>query len=175
MTLAELAESYLAALPGLVLDEAQTTAMAVAAARFYAGYGDIISVSQSDVLLSAPGAGEAYPVAPDPAPAQRADLPIRNLGLITGTTDISTGEWAIIRPLFVLYCERGNATLIEATRGLGVDVFGRTVSEVAQAIESMENEILPSKCFATTVQTIGADGSAQPVPGSWSYYYPWVI
>lgn len=149
MIIKELAEEYLAALPGLVLDEDQIVKVAIAAARFYAGFGDIASVSQSDVLLAAPGAAPAaYPVAADPEPEQRMALPIKNLELITEDTELSTGEWAIIRPLFVLYAEKGNATMLEATRGLGADVFGRSVSEVVQSIELMENETLPAKCFA---------------------------
>lgn len=151
MTLEELATEYLAALPGLVLDDEQIVKVAVAAARFYAGYGDIISVSQSDVLLSAPGAGGAYPVVADPEPEQRLSLPIKNLELIDADTDISAGEWVIIRPLFLLYAERGNATMIEATRGLGVDVFGRSVSEISQDITMMETETLPTKCFVHTL------------------------
>lgn len=151
MTLEELATEYLATLPGLVLDDEQIVKVAVAAARFYAGYGDIISVSQSDVLLSAPGAGSAYPVVADPEPEQRLSLPIKTIELINADTDISTGEWGIIRPLFLLYAERGNATMIEATRGLGVDVFGRSVSEIAQDISLMEAETLPAKCFVHTL------------------------
>jgi ABC-type phosphate transport system substrate-binding protein len=147
MTIEELATEYLATLPGWVVDENQMVQIAVEAARYYAGYGDIASVSQSDVLLSAPGEGGTYPVVAEPEPGQRMALPIKNIELIDKDTEISTGEWSIIRPLFILYAERGNATMIEATRGLGVDVFGRSVSEIVQDITMMENETLPMKCY----------------------------
>lgn len=145
MTLEDLALQYLEARKGLVLDEEGIVTHAVAAAQFYAGYGDIASVSQSDVLLSAPGAGRPYPVVADPEPEQRMALPIKDLELIDSDTIVSTGEWAIIRPLFVLYAERENATLIEATRGLGVDPYGRSVSEVNADISLMEAETIPQK------------------------------
>jgi hypothetical protein len=146
MTLEELATQYLADRAGLVLTDEQVLSLCLAATRFYAGYGDIASVSQSDVLLSAPGAGGAYPAVANPEPMQRMALPIKNMALITADTVVSTGEWAIIRPLLDLYAERQNATLLEATRGLGVDVFGRAVSEIAQDITVMETQTIPEKC-----------------------------
>lgn len=174
MTLTELAAEYLAALPGLVLDDVQVTTKLIEATRFYAGYGDIRSISQSDQLPGAPGAGVDYPVSPDDEPAQREPLPVKRLILIDEDTELTVGEWAIIRPLFVLYVERGNATLLEATRGLGLDVFGRSVSEVVQAIEVMENETLPAKCFQMPMETIGGDINPQPLPGTWLFSIgPW--
>lgn len=151
MKLSELATEYQQQRPGIVLEEDQLTAVAVAAARFYAGYGDIASVSSSDRLPGAAGAGNPVPADPDPYPAIVQALPIKDLKLITKDTEVSTGEWAIMRPLFVLYVERENATLLEATRGLGVDVFGRSVSEVNADIAMQENEIIPSKTFMSVI------------------------
>lgn len=170
MTLEELATEYVQALPGLILDEEQATMKAVEAARFYAGYGDIKSLSQSDTLPRAPGAGAPYPEPADPEPVPRSALPIKAIDMIGEDTDVSLSEWAIIRPLFVLYVERGNATLLEASRGLGVDVFGRAVSEVAQDITRMEEETLPAKAFMQTVETIGGDINPQQIPGGWGFY-----
>lgn len=61
-------------------------------------------------------------------------------------------EWAIIRPLFDLYVERENAIHLEASRGLGVDVFGRTVSEVNLDIMQKEAE-LPRLAFDEPIFT----------------------
>jgi hypothetical protein len=174
MTLEELAAEYLTARPGVVLDDEQMLQKIVEATRYYAGYGDIRSISQSDQLPGAPGPGAAYPTPPDDEPAQRAPLPVKLLDQIDGDTVLTVGEWAIVRPLFVLYVELGNATLLEATRGMGQDVFGRSVSEVSQDIALMENETLPAKCFQMPMETIGGDVNPQPLPGTWLFSIgPW--
>lgn len=146
-TLEDLAEEHVENQPSLVLDDEQTVAAAIAAARFYAGYGDIFSLSYS----------ADYPSAPAPQPAMvlanvENSLPIRDLNLIDKDTVITVGEWAVIRPLFLLYIERDRANLLEASRGLGADVFGRAVSEISQDIFMMENDILPAKAFVHTVE-----------------------
>jgi hypothetical protein len=153
MTLEELAGEFYAerVSAGLLLDETETLACAVSASRYYAAYGTIKSLSKSDVLQGAPIPGKPLPLPLDPEPDVLAALPAKNLGFVTGDTDISMGEWAIIKPLFLLYVERDNATRLEASRGLGVDVFGRSVSEIAQEIERMEGETLPAKCFRHVV------------------------
>lgn len=149
MTITELVAEFLAIrAPGwLVLDQAETATCAIEAARIYAGYGDIRSLSASDVLQEAAGAGQALPLPMDPEPDVVPALPIKDLSLIMADTDLSTGEWAIIRPLFLLYAERESAQRLEASRGLGVDVYGRAVSEIAQDIRVMEDETLPAKAF----------------------------
>jgi hypothetical protein len=151
MKLDELADEYLADNPTLVLDEVQTRKAAIAAARYFASYGDIRSLSQADTLLEAPGAAGQYPAEPEPVPPQRGALPIKALALIDGDTVVSVGEWAVIGPLFLLYTERLRAQMVEATRGLGVDVFGRSVSEIEQDITRMQEETLPAKAFATVL------------------------
>lgn len=148
MTITELVSEFLAVrAPGwLVLAQPEVEECAVAAARFYAAYGDIRSLSKSDVLQEAAGADQPRPAPPEVEPELLPALPIKSLALITAATDVSTGEWAVIRPLFFLYTERENAQRLEASRGLGVDVFGRSVSEIAQDI-SREEEALPAKAF----------------------------
>lgn len=149
MTLTELVTEFLATRsPGwLVLDQAEALACAIDATRYYAGYGDIRSISGADGLPSSP------PPAPPPDPPADEDVcpvdaaPIKNLALILPATDLSMGEWAVIRPLFFLYCERESAHRLEASRGMGVDVYGRAVSEIAQDIRVMEDETLPAKAF----------------------------
>lgn len=72
---------------------------------------------------------------------------------ITDQIDISVSEWAVIRPLFVLYVERENALQMEATRSLGADPFGRSSSEAANDIAQIEND-LPRRVFYQPVVTI---------------------
>jgi hypothetical protein len=46
-----------------------------------------------------------------------------------------------VRPLFILYVERENAVYLEASRSLGVDVYGRSASEIAQDIVQKETDV----------------------------------
>jgi len=66
---------------------------------------------------------------------------------------VSYSEWALIRPLFLLYIERETAFYIESTRGFGVDVFGRSTSEVAGEIIALEAE-LPRRAFSQPIFTV---------------------
>lgn len=109
---------------GNLLDGIQITAQAVAATRMYAGYGKLRAFDGVD-----------------PVPA------------IDGNTAVSVSEWAVIRPLFMLYVERENALQLEASRGLGVDVFGRDSSTIAADIAQAEAE-LPLKAFCRPVLTV---------------------
>ena len=54
---------------------------------------------------------------------------------------LSHSEWAIIKPLFYLYIERENALHLEASRVLGVDVYGRSVSEVKGDIANYHDQM----------------------------------
>lgn len=147
--------------PGwLVLDEPEVLDCAITAARFYAAYGDIKSISLSDTLPGAPGpsggVGDignfASLSAAAVVPAIVPSLPIKSLGFVIGSTVLSVGEWVLIRPLFVLYTERENAMRLEASRAAGLEVYGRTVSEIASDIAFMESpEGLPSRAFSHAV------------------------
>ena len=66
---------------------------------------------------------------------------------------LSLSEWAIIKPLFELYVERENAMHLEASRVLGVDVYGRGVSEVKQDINQY-HEMMHKKAFIYPVITV---------------------
>ena len=66
---------------------------------------------------------------------------------------LSHSEWAIIKPLFYLYIERENALHLEASRVLGVDVYGRSVSEVQGEIASY-HESIHIKAFHYPVFTV---------------------
>lgn len=73
--------------------------------------------------------------------------------IVGGETEISDSEWALIRPLFLLYVERETALQLEASRGLGLDVFGRSASEVAADINAMEAE-MPRRAFYQPIVTV---------------------
>lgn len=139
--------------PGwLVLTQEQTLACCIDAARYYTAYGNISSISLSDNLPGAPEPGAiSIPPGPDPEPSVVASLPVKALDYIDENTEVTVGEWAIIRPLFVLYAERENAMLLEASRAAGLEVYGRVVSEIAQDISMLENETLPNKAFSHAV------------------------
>lgn len=111
----------------IVLDPATVLSKAVAATKLYAGYANLETNDDADPLL--------------PLPA------------ITQNTDISYSEWALIKPLFMLYIELETSTQLEASRGLGVDVFGRSSSEVQQEINQYHME-LPQKAFLQTIITV---------------------
>lgn len=117
---------------GMMLAPEQVTALAIKAAVFYAGYAR---------MAFAWAALDADPELTDP------DAPI------TADTLTSDSEWALIGPLFALYLERENAIMLEASRGLGVDVFGRAVSEIATDITLKEQE-MPRAAFMAPVQTV---------------------
>lgn len=115
---------------GNLLGENQLLAQCLAATKFYAGYADL----ESHLAL---------PITDPPTPYPAIDE----------TTDLSLSEWAIIRPLFMLYVERENSLQLESTRGMGVDVFGRSSSEVAGEITQYETE-MHHKAFCQEIITV---------------------
>jgi len=112
---------------GNVIDILTVEAQAIAAVSFYAGYA---ALNMNAALLPT-----------DPVP------------VIDVTSDISVSEWAIIRPLFMLYVERENALHLEASRGMGIDVFGRTTSEISSDIQMLEDKI-PLLAFSQPVVSV---------------------
>lgn len=109
---------------GNLLDADTVLAQAVAATGFYAGYALI-------------RAREGL----DPVPA------------IDGDLEISESEWALIRPLCMLYVERETALQLEASRGFGIDPYGRSASEIANDIAQAEAE-LPHRAFSQPIVTV---------------------
>ena len=124
-TLAELADRFATRErpAGNLLDPDSVLALAMAATSFYAGYAVITSRI------------------PAPVPA------------ISGSTDLSESEWALIRPLFMLYVERETALQLEASRSMGMEVYGRSTGEIASDITQMEAE-LPRLAFCGVIITI---------------------
>jgi hypothetical protein len=133
---------------GLMLSTEELTAIALRATRYYAGYGDIVSLTLTE---NQPDAGE---LPTDPPAEVLEPYPIRDAETITDQTELTTGEWSVVSPLFHLYVEERNAVRLEASRAAGIEVFGRSVSEVRQDITMMEGETLPAKAFSSVAVTI---------------------
>lgn len=109
---------------GNLLDDETVLAQAVAATRFYAGFAAL-------------RAHEGAAPVPD----------------IDGDTNITTSEWALIRPLFMLYAERETALQLEASRGMGIDPFGRSASEIAAEVAQAEAD-MPHRAFYQPIITV---------------------
>jgi hypothetical protein len=123
----------------VLLDESQVEALARSAVSFYCGYADL------------------------------ASCPNTSLADITETTELSISEWAVIKPLFLLYVERETALQTEATGMQGVAGYGRNSSEVNGEIANYERE-LPQKASSSAAFTIGGDEAANP--DSVNAYFP---
>lgn len=126
MLLSELATEYVTqrGASGLFIAPEQVLDCAVQAARFYAGWASL------------------------------DDATAVSLAAISGATDITASEWALIGPLFRLYAEREAAVVLENSRGLGVDVPGRASSEIASEIQAAE-AAMPMLAFSEDCYTIG--------------------
>lgn len=171
MTLGELVSAFLTEqrIECQLLDPERVMAQAIAAAQFYAGYGHIDVLNPRRPVIPIDPSDSTNPVAPvDPLavlidftgkPKRLIDeptgepLPPIPFDELTEDTMVSPSDWAIIRPLFLLYCEREQALMLESSRVMGVDVFGRSSSEVLQDINTAEAE-LPQKAFIQPAFTI---------------------
>lgn len=124
MTVAVLVTEFMASrlTGGLVLTEAEVTTAMVKAVRFFAGYATLAHF-----------ASQPTPITP-------------TVTQIDSTVALTTSEWAIIQPLFNAYADHENALRLEASRGLGVDVYGRSSSELSAEIKQLELD-LPRKAF----------------------------
>lgn len=133
MTLQDLVNEFIAkeSATGMFALDAQVLQCGIDATRFYAGYAALKHPA------SAPNANGVL----DPA-------------AVTGTTDLTAGEWAIIGPLFRLYVEKHAAQVVEASRGLGVEPLGRSTSEIASDIKLTEEQ-LPLLAFSEEPFTVG--------------------
>ena len=107
-----------------VLDLPTLVAQALAAVRRYAGFAKL-------------GAHASQAVAPP----------------VTPQTELSLSEWAVIRPLFILYAERETALQLEASRAMGIDVFGRSSGEIAAEITQIEAD-MPRLAFYQPIVTV---------------------
>lgn len=74
-------------------------------------------------------------------------------GELTASTELSNSEWAVIGPLFRLYVERENARALEASRNMGLEVYGRQVDTIEQDIVRIEDD-LPRRAFSQAPVTV---------------------
>lgn len=113
---------------GLLLSDEQILALGVAATRFYAGYEPL-------------HCHKTFSTDPETQTTIFEHTEKDPLNKIDGDTLITVGEWAIIRPLFFLYCERETALNLEASRGLGTEPYGRSTSEIQSEIVQYEADM----------------------------------
>ena len=132
MTLLELITEFMASrlTGGLVIGEPDVTKAMLKAVRFYAGYAEVSYFFEQD---------------PSVTPA---------LTQLTDAVTLTTSEWAIIQPLFNAYADHENALRLEASRGLGVDVYGMSSSELSADIKQLELD-LPRKAFCQPFVGVG--------------------
>jgi hypothetical protein len=132
MTLAQLVAEFMASrlTGGLVLDEPDVTKTLLKAVRLYAGYAELKHFSSQSPSIS----------------------PI--LSQIDNAVVLTPSEWAIIQPLFNAYVDHENALRLEASRGLGLDVYGRSSSELASEIKQLEVDF-PRKAFYQRLTSVG--------------------
>lgn len=123
--------------PGwLTLDRDEALNCAVNALRFYAGYGPLSLY-----------AGR------------------RCLDKFDENVKVSTGEWAIIAPLFILYLEFENAQRLEAARANGLEVHGRATESIKGDINALEKDIVDGRGFVQPIVVLGIDGTdSLPLP-----------
>jgi hypothetical protein len=111
----------------LLLDTAAIEAQCIAAVNYYSGFADLMVHKELE-----------------------SDDPSRDIDTMT---DVSVSEWAVIKPLFMLYVERETAFQLEAPRGMGIDVFGRSTSEISSEIMQVE-AALPRLAFSHDIVTV---------------------
>ncbi|MDF0506607.1 hypothetical protein POK33_38295 [Burkholderia cenocepacia] len=162
MKLRELAETCHWAF-GLVIDGEAIDKQALNAARHFAGWNGIASIEppeppdppQSVIYDPITGwFGGVYGGTVVTPPAPSLPDPMPEPGSLSLETAITDSEWAIIRPLFMLYVERENARALEASRGLGVDPYGRSVDQIEGDIRQYEVTELPRLAFQQHAETI---------------------
>lgn len=154
MLLSEAVAQYLAVLPaGMVLESAQLTRNLRKAVRLYCGYATLINAPSERELAVA--AVEALGLPAPLFPAGDVHSPVDIDDAISGDQDfdLTASEFAIIRPLWDLYNEWENSVSLEASRALGLDVYGRTTGEIAMDIRERE-QAMPSLCFFEQVVSI---------------------
>ena len=129
-SLRELVDTYQATRTdtGLLLAPDQLDECALSAARFYAAHGPVRA-------LASAGADAVLPEQ------------------ISMTTVLTLGEWSLVRPLFVLYVEREQGAMLEASRASGIEFYGRSVAEVAADIKDAEDR-MSERAFVRAIVTV---------------------
>ncbi|TDR30343.1 hypothetical protein [Hydromonas duriensis] len=117
MTLNELAQEYLASRLTSILDEHAITGFFVEATTEYAGWAQLQSLVDS-----------ANPV-------------------IDGQCVITLSEWAVIKPLAYLLCEKETALMHELSKMMSHEPAGRSSSEIENDITNFRNEYFRQWAF----------------------------
>lgn len=113
---------------GLLLAPDQLDDCALSAARFYAAHGPVRA-------LVAAGTDAVLPEH------------------ISMATVLTLGEWSLVRPLFVLYAEREQGAMLEASRASGIEFYGRSVAEIAADIKDTEDR-MSERAFVRAIVTV---------------------
>lgn len=133
---------------GVIISDDNIRGLLIAAVRFYAGYAPLQSTLEAAGVVMK---------AEDACKQNENDAAYVNtlttLTEITDDTELTAGEWALIRPLFLLFVERETALQLEASRTFGVDPYGRSVSEISQEITQYEHE-MAEKAFCMPFVTM---------------------
>lgn len=139
LTIQDLVTEYMTVgdIGGNVVEEQTIRQQLIDAVRFYLAYGDLKQRLAGDVLVEA--------------------------GDVSDTTELTSSEWGLIKPLFHFYAEKQNSIRLEASRASGLDVYGRAVSEVQADINVMHEE-LPHKIFSQDIISVESDGYGDSEP-----------
>lgn len=136
---------------GLVIEEDQVMQLAVDAVRYYCAYGSLEAAKQGqdvEAMIGRPLVGFSF---------------LNSLGTVS-TTETKVGsnvpltlqEWVVIRPLFALLVERAVAVNLEASRNMGTESFGRSVSECSADLPAVEERVQQG-AFQFDIFTVGGD------------------
>ena len=130
MNLTELASEYLESRVTSLLDVAGVTGFFIEAAKEYGGWAQFeahknLDEAQGDVL-----------------PA------------IDGAFQITLSEWAVIKPLAYLFCEKETALIHELSRVASHEAAGRASSEIEGDISNFRNEYFRQWAFSYPCSSI---------------------
>ena len=168
---------------GVVIDAPTATKYLLQALRYYCGYAELVNLPPLLAAPPAPSPHPPFPVADSSSrdfymwvqqvgstainysTSRSLGLPVITPDFVLGNSPVDTGyviatdvdltlsELALIRPLFLLYVERENATHLEASRALGLEVYGRSVAEVDGDIKQLEED-MPKRAFVEPIWSV---------------------
>jgi hypothetical protein len=108
-----------------LLNETDLVALAIKAATYYRAWGNLACFELVD---------EYGRVSYDDRPLLESDT-------------LTHGEWSQIKPLYMLYAELAAAQMQEASRALGLEVYGRSASEIMGDINREQEDLTPLRAY----------------------------